>query len=62
MTLAAHWFEQHRERLNTAVSFLHSREAWTPFVESPSRRHHPDGAHDAGRRAYEARLGETFAL
>ena len=61
-TQGARWFDQHRERLTQAVTTLHSREAWTPFIESPSRRLHPEGAHEAGRRAWEARLGERFAL
>lgn len=41
---------------------LASRTAWTPFVESPSRRLHPDGAHAKGRAAYEARLHASFDL
>jgi len=55
-TMGDRWFEAHRARLDTAVDVSRTRRAWTPFIESPSRRHHPEGAHAAGRAAFEARL------
>ncbi|MFT4624437.1 MAG: phenylacetic acid degradation protein paaN [Myxococcota bacterium] len=50
----------HRDWLDGAVTALHTREAWSPFIESPGRRHHPDGAHAAGKAAFEARLNTAF--
>ncbi len=53
-------FDLHRARLERAVEANRLRMAWSPFVESPSRKHHPPGAHAAGRAAYEARLGRAM--
>ncbi len=55
-------FDRHRDRLERAVEVCSTREAWSPFIESPSRKHHPPGAHAAGRAAFEARLGRPFEL
>jgi phenylacetic acid degradation protein paaN len=55
-------YETHRGRLEAAVDAARTRAFYSPFIESPSRRHHPDGAHDAGRAAFEARLGRSFEL
>jgi phenylacetic acid degradation protein paaN len=55
-------FDAHKVRLDRAIETSRVRDAWSPFVESPSRRHHPEGAHAAGRAAYEARLGRRFEL
>jgi phenylacetic acid degradation protein paaN len=54
-------FNRHHQRLNAAVDALQSRLAFTPFQESPRRALHADGAHAAGRAAFEARLGRSFA-
>lgn len=56
------WFEAHRARLEGAVSAIRGREAYQPFVASPSRKLHPEGAHAAGRAAFEARLGKPLLL
>ncbi len=55
-------FERHRQRLEAAVAASATRGHYAPYVESPSRKHHPEGAHAAGRAAFEARLGRPFAL
>ena len=55
-------FERHRARLEGALAACASREHFAPFVESPSRRHHPEGAHEQGRARFEARLGRSFPL
>ncbi len=60
--LADAWLARHRARLDAAVAAYHSREAYTPFVESPSRKHHPEGAHARGRAAFESHLGHAFDL
>ncbi|MCB9793738.1 MAG: phenylacetic acid degradation protein PaaN [Alphaproteobacteria bacterium] len=56
------WFEAHRERLERAVSARAERAYWSPFPESPSRRLHPEGAKERGLAAFEAQLGQPFAL
>lgn len=56
------WFETHRERLELAVQSCATRGAWTPFVESPSRRHHPEGARERGLAEFESYLGARFPL
>lgn len=56
------WFRAHEARLREAVAANRSRRAFSPFQESPSRRHHPEGAPAAGRAAFEARLGRHFSL
>lgn len=56
------WFDRHRARLDAAVAAYRDRRAFGPFVESPSRRLHPEGAHAAGKAAFEARLGRPFDL
>lgn len=63
MSATAHgWFEAHRARVERAIEVCRTREAWSPFIESPSRRHHPAGAGEAGRRRFEERLGRPFPL
>ncbi len=55
-------FEQWRGRLESAVRATEERGYWSPFSESASRRHHPDGARAAGQAAFEACLGQRFEL
>ncbi len=55
-------FSRHQERLEQALHACATRTAWTPFQESPSRRLHPEGAHEAGKSAFEASLGRSFPL
>ena len=56
------FFEAHAERLEMAIRACRTRGAWSPFVESPSRKHHPEGALSHGRDAFEALLGTSFPL
>lgn len=56
------FFEQHREWLEGAVHANLERGYWTPFVESPSRKLHPDGARENGKTAFERQLNRTFPL
>ncbi len=62
VTTAATLFGRHRERLDAAVAACASREYFSAFDESPSPRVYGEGAADAGRVAFEARLGTTFPL
>jgi phenylacetic acid degradation protein paaN len=61
-SLAEQWFARWSERLDAAVAANRGRHAYSPFVESPSRRLHPEGAPAAGLAAYEAHLGQPFEL
>ena len=54
--------ERHRGWLDGAIAAIASRAHFAPFTESPGRRHHPPGAKQAGRAAFEARLGRPFPL
>lgn len=61
-SLAERWFTRWFERLHAATEANRLRHAYTPFIESPSRRLHPDGAPEAGRMAFEAHLRQPFHL
>jgi phenylacetic acid degradation protein paaN len=61
-SLAERWFTRWSERLHAATEANRLRHAYTPFIESPSRRLHPDGAPAAGRMAFEAHLRQPFQL
>ena len=56
------FFDLHHDRLEAAVNACAERCYWTPFVESPSGRLHPDGAKARGFQAYEDVLGSAFPL
>ena len=55
-------FEKHRATLDGALGAVAARGAWTPFIESPSRKHHPAGARERGRLRFEGMLGRSFPL
>lgn len=59
---ALDWFSIHEPRLLAAVEANRLRHAHAAFQESPSRKHHPEGARQRGLQAFEARLGTPFAL
>jgi phenylacetic acid degradation protein paaN len=61
-SLAERWFARWSDRLHAAAEANRLRHAYTPFIESPSRRLHPEGAPGAGRAAFEAQLGRPFDL
>lgn len=56
------WFAKHAALIERAAQANAERGAWSPFVESPSGKHHPPGAHAAGRAAFEALLGRPFEI
>ncbi len=56
------WFDKHQDRLQQALTAATTRAAWSPFVESPSQKHHPEGAAEQGKAAFKARLGQDFPL
>ena len=51
-------FTHHYPRLEQAIQTCSTREAWSPFIESPSRRLHPEGAH--AQLLFPDHSGETF--
>ncbi len=55
-------FEKHHKTLVEAMATCRSRAYWSPFVESPSARLHPDGAAQRGKAEFEALLGRPFEL
>ncbi|TVQ48936.1 MAG: phenylacetic acid degradation protein PaaN [Gammaproteobacteria bacterium] len=55
-------FDTHRKRLEDAQAALATRSAHTAFRESPSTRVHGEEAPRAGKAAFEARLGQRFAI
>ncbi len=56
------FFDRHRTTLEQAVNALQQRGYWSPYIESPSPRHYGEGAAEAGRAAYEARLERPFVF
>ena len=61
-SLAERWFDRWSGRLDAAVAANRHRHAYSPFIESPSRRLHPEGAPAAGEAAFVAHLGRPFVL
>lgn len=55
-------FGQHRGLLDAALAALETRGFWTPFPEVPSGRIYGETARADGLAAFEARLGQPFAL
>jgi phenylacetic acid degradation protein paaN len=62
MTTARAWYDAHQDRLRSAMNAIRCRHAHTAFQESPSRKHHPEGAKARGQAAFESLLGSTFHL
>lgn len=56
------WFTEHLPRLDRAVKACRDRAYWSPFQESPSRKHWGETAKTDGLAAYEALLGHAFDL
>ena len=55
-------FEKHKPVLDAAIEACAARHYWSPFVESPSQKLHPDGAHAAGKASFDTLLQRPFAL
>ena len=56
------WFSTHEARLGRALEACARREAWTPFIESPSGTLHPPGAKASGLQWFERTLGRSYPL
>lgn len=55
-------FEKHRPLLEDAVRAIATRGYWSAYPESPSPKVYGEGAPEAGKAAFEARLGHRFEL
>ena len=55
-------FEQHRATLEGALNAIATRGYWSAYAEMPSPKLYGEHAADAGKRAFEAHLGQRFAL
>ena len=55
-------FEKHKPVLDAAIEACAARHYWSPFIESPSQKLHPDGAHVAGKAFFETLLQRPFEL
>ncbi len=55
-------FEKHKTLLDGAVQAITTRGYWSAFPESPSPKVYGEGAAEAGKAAFEARLGKRFAM
>lgn len=56
------WFEKHSATLEKALDACARRYSWTAYPESPSSRVHGSELPAQGKRAFEALLGNRFAL
>lgn len=54
------YFETHRERLRRADEACLQRHAYSPFIESPSGKLHPEGARARGEAWFESVQGSTI--
>ena len=55
-------FDKHKPLLDQALQALATRGYWAPFTEMPSPKVYGETAAEAGKQAFEARLGKTFVL
>jgi phenylacetic acid degradation protein paaN len=51
------YFDKHIARLRAADEACLHRHAYSPFIESPSRKRHPEGAKERGLAWFESSLG-----
>jgi len=55
-------FDRHRATLDRAVQAIGERSYWSAYPESASPKNYGEGAAEAGKAAFDARLGKRFAL
>ena len=56
------FYQKHKSVLEDAIIACEKRHYWSPFIESPSRHLHPEGAHEMGKAAFELQLNTSFKL
>lgn len=54
--------DKHRATLDGALDAIRTRSYWSPYGEMPSPRTYGEGADAAGKAAFDALLGQRFAL
>ncbi len=59
---AAQLFDRHRPVLMDALNAVRTRDQYSPFKESPSKKLHGEDAPREGRARFEAQLGRPFEL
>ena len=55
-------FDRHRVLLDRALQAVAERGYWSAFPESPSPKVYGEGAAEAGKAAFDARMNQPFAL
>ncbi len=56
------FFERHRATLDAAVAAIDARGYWSAYPEAPSGKIYGETANDDAKKAFEAQLGQPFAL
>ncbi len=54
--------EKHRAKLDGALQAIQTRGHWSPHSEMPSPKVYGENAADAGKRSFDALLGQAFVL
>jgi phenylacetic acid degradation protein paaN len=57
---AQSWFQEHQGYLYKAADTYRSREAWSPFIESPSGKKHPVHTKSKAYQAFQSYLNKPF--
>jgi phenylacetic acid degradation protein paaN len=60
--VSENFFNGHRPLLDQAVEAIQKRGYWSPFAEMPSPKVYGETANDDGKKAFEARLHQPFAI
>jgi phenylacetic acid degradation protein paaN len=55
-------FEKHQAKLQAALDAISQRGYWSAYAEMPSPKVYGEGAATEGKAAYDAHLGQRFAL
>jgi phenylacetic acid degradation protein paaN len=55
-------FERHAATIDRALAAIAERGYWSPYSESPSPKVYGEGAAEAGKAAFDALVGQPFAL
>ncbi len=56
------FFERHRATLDAALAALDARGYWSAYPEAPSGKIYGETANDDAKKAFEAQIGQPFAL
>ncbi|SEC39111.1 phenylacetic acid degradation protein paaN [Beijerinckia sp. 28-YEA-48] len=54
--------ERHAPTMAAAIAAVQTRRSWSPYKDSPSSKIHGAEKPEAGRKAFEAQRGRSFAL